>query len=183
MWRPLDSRPIESPAAARQFSPQESRTIMRKAMIVKLFVGSLVGFVGAAVLFLVAGSLALWSDSFVMDGPDVVGIRPDPFGWVMIGLAALALVLMFLASAGLFVAWVGAVVNTASLPDKAWFAVLVVGGLLSLGFAVTLAYVIAGPDGQSPAIRRPDAAPLDNQPPPPPPASAGTGQGAELIRH
>lgn len=125
---------------------------MRKAMIVKLFIGSLIGLVGAAVLFLVAGGLAVWSDAFVMDGPDVVGVRPQPFGWTMIGLAGLAILLMSLAGVGLFVAWVGAVVNTANLPDKVWFIVLLVGGLLSVGFLVTLAYVIAGPDGARPVV-------------------------------
>ena len=47
---------------------------MHKAMITKAFVGSLVGFAGAVVLFLVAGGLALWNDSLIMNGPDVVGI-------------------------------------------------------------------------------------------------------------
>jgi hypothetical protein len=56
---------------------------MRKAMITKAFVGSLVGFAGAAVLFLMAGGPALWNDSLITNGPDVVGIRPDPLGWVM----------------------------------------------------------------------------------------------------
>jgi hypothetical protein len=57
--------------------------ILRKAMITKAFVGSLVGFAGAAVLFLMAGGPALWNDSLITNGPDVVGIRPDPLGWVM----------------------------------------------------------------------------------------------------
>lgn len=146
MWRPGDSAFPRFRFAKAHFAT-EKRTIMRKPMIVKLFIGSLVGFVGAAVLFLVAGGLALWSDSFIMDGPDVVGVRPEPFGWVMIGLAGLAILLMSLASVGLFVAWIGAVVNTAGLTDKTWFIVLLAGGLLSVGFLVTLAYVIAGPEG------------------------------------
>jgi hypothetical protein len=50
------------------------------------------------------------------------------------------------------VAWVGAMANTFRLADKAWFAVLLVGGILGFmvglaGLAVMLAYVIAGPDG------------------------------------
>ena len=35
---------------------------MCKAMITKAFVGSLVGFAGAAVLFLMAGGPAVWND-------------------------------------------------------------------------------------------------------------------------
>jgi hypothetical protein len=33
------------------------------------------------------------------------------------------------------------------LPDKTWFVVLLVVGLLGLVFIATVAYVIAGPDG------------------------------------
>jgi hypothetical protein len=53
---------------------------MRKAVIVKVFVGSLIGFGAALVLFLVAGGLALSNHSFVMDGPNVVGIRSGRSG-------------------------------------------------------------------------------------------------------
>ncbi|HET9780068.1 MAG TPA: hypothetical protein VFP81_12380 [Propionibacteriaceae bacterium] len=42
--------------------------IMRKAMITKAIVGSLVGYAGAVVLSLVAGGLALWNDSLIMNG-------------------------------------------------------------------------------------------------------------------
>jgi hypothetical protein len=49
------------------------------------------------------------------------------------------------AIAGL-VAWIGALINTAQLEDKAWFVLLLVLGLLSFGFIAMLAYVIAGPD-------------------------------------
>jgi hypothetical protein len=51
------------------------------------------------------------------------------------------------------VAWIGALINTAQLPDKAWFVLLLVLGLLSFGFIAMVAYVIAGPDG-APAPRQ-----------------------------
>lgn len=66
----------------------------------------------------------------------------------MIGLAAVAVLVMIGAALGLVVAWIGAVLNTANLADKTWFIVVLVGGLLGVGFLVTVAYVIAGPDGQ-----------------------------------
>ncbi|MBM7797131.1 hypothetical protein JOE57_000052 [Microlunatus panaciterrae] len=124
---------------------------MDKPLIVKLFVGSLIALVGAGVLFLVAGGLAIWQDSFVMNGPDVVGIKSGPFGWTMIGLAGIAVLVMVCAAIAQFVAWVGAVLNTAQLDDKAWFLVLLLTGLFSLGFVAMIAYVIAGPDGTRPA--------------------------------
>jgi hypothetical protein len=56
------------------------------------------------------------------------------------------LILLFAAVAH-FVAWIGAVLNTAQRPDKTWCVVLLVVGLLGLVFIATAAYVIAGPDG------------------------------------
>jgi hypothetical protein len=51
-------------------------------------------------------------------------------------------------------AWIGALVNTYQLADKAWFIVLLAGGLLGLsfgliGFAVMVAYLVAGPDSMA----------------------------------
>jgi hypothetical protein len=65
----------------------------------------------------------------------------------MIAVACVALLVMFAAAIAQFVAWIGAVLNTANLPDKGWFIVLLVVGLLGFPFIVTLIYVIAGPDG------------------------------------
>ena len=123
---------------------------MRKSTVVKVFVGSLVGMAASIVLLIVTGALALGSDVFVMDGPDVVGIKASLFGWAMLALAAVAVLGMLAAIAAQVVAWVGAVLNTAQLPDKTWFVVVLVGGLVSLGFLATLAYVIGGPDGEQP---------------------------------
>jgi hypothetical protein len=56
------------------------------------------------------------------------------------------------AIAGL-VAWIGALINTAQLADKAWFVLLLVLGLLSFGFIAMVAYVIAGPDSTQPRVQ------------------------------
>jgi hypothetical protein len=130
---------------------------MSKAMVVKVFLGSVIGFGAALVLFLVAGGLALANNSFVMDGGDVVAVRSGAFGWAMISVAGVALLVMVAASLAQFVAWIGAVLNTARLDDKTWFLVLLVAGLLSLGFLATLAYVIGGPDADAVAAAPPAA--------------------------
>jgi hypothetical protein len=65
----------------------------------------------------------------------------------LLGLMGLALLLLLSAAVAHFVAWIGAVLNTAQLPDKTWFVVLLVVGLLGLVFIATVAYVIAAPDG------------------------------------
>lgn len=151
---------------------------MRKSLIVKLFVGSLIGLIGAAVLFLVTISLAGSAEAFIMEGPDVVGVRPDGLAWLMLSLAGLGVLLMVLASIGLFIAWIGAVVSTAALPDKTWFIVLLVGGLLSVGFPVTLAYVIAGPD--TPSTPPDQRVPLAQQAPRP---AARATQPSDLVHN
>ncbi|HVC74892.1 MAG TPA: hypothetical protein VND96_00085 [Candidatus Micrarchaeaceae archaeon] len=48
---------------------------------------------------------------------------------------------------GQFVSWIGAVLNTATLEDNIWFAVLLLLGLFSFGSIAVIIYVIAGPDG------------------------------------
>jgi hypothetical protein len=56
---------------------------------------------------------------------------------------------------------IGAVLNTAQLDDKTWFIVLLVTGVLGLGFFVMIAYLLAGPDDRPTPHRadRPEALP------------------------
>jgi hypothetical protein len=123
-------------------------------MVIKWFFGSLIGLAGGIVLLVVAGAVALANDVFIMNGPDVVGIRSGAVSWTLAGLVGLALLVIMGAAVAQFVAWIGAVLNTASLPSKTWCVSLLVVGLLGLVFVATLAYVIAGPDGQEGESRR-----------------------------
>ena len=123
---------------------------MHKTMIRKLFVGSLIAAAGGLVLLAVAGGLAYANSNLVKDGPDVTGIHATPLGWVMIGLAGVAILVLIAAAITQFVAWVGAVINTAQLEDKTWFIVLLVTGLLSFGFIAMIVYLIAGPGDPQP---------------------------------
>lgn len=129
---------------------------MRKQTIIKVFLGSLLAGLGGVAMLALAGTVLYQSDTFVMDGPDVVGIESSGLGWAMLGLAVISTLVIAGAVIGQLVAWIGAVVNTAALPDKTWTVVLIVTGLLSFGFLGMLAYVVAGPD---------------DAPPPPQPAS------------
>lgn len=76
----------------------------------------------------------------------MTGIRENAFGWVMVGLAGMAALVMIAAAVTQFVAWVGAVINTAGLKDKTWFVILLITGLLSFGFIAMIIYLITGPD-------------------------------------
>lgn len=123
---------------------------MSKSTITRTFVASLVALVSGLVLLVVAGGLAYANGNFVMDGPDVVGVRSTPSGWALILLAAVGMFTTIGAVIAQFVAWIAAVVNTARLPDKTWFIVLLVCGLFSFGFVATLVYLIAGPSDAQP---------------------------------
>jgi hypothetical protein len=120
---------------------------MTRSLIIKLFWGSIIGLVAGLVLMGVTAALAISNDIFVMSGPDVTGIRSGVLSWALLGLIGLAVFVLLFAAAAHFVAWIGAVLNAAHLPDKTWFVVLLVVGLLGFVFIATTAYVIAGPDG------------------------------------
>ena len=120
---------------------------MSKSMINKLFFGSLIGLVGGLILAGVATGLAFANDVFVMNGPDVTGINVSPLAWTLLSLIGFGELVVIAGAIAQFVAWIGAVLNTSNLPDKGWFIVLLVVGLLGFPFIVTLIYVISGPDG------------------------------------
>jgi hypothetical protein len=120
---------------------------MPRSLIVKLFWGSLIGLGAGLVLMITSCALAISNNIFIMNGPDVVGIKSGARSWTLLGLMGFALLLLLFAAVTHFVAWIGAVLNTAYLPDKTWFVVLLVVGLLGFVFIATVAYVIAGPDG------------------------------------
>jgi hypothetical protein len=120
---------------------------MTKSLVVKLFWGSIIGLVAGLVLMGITFALAISNDIFIMSGPDVTGVKSGVLPWILLGLMGLAMLLLLFAAVVHFVAWIGAVLNTAQLPDKTWFVVLLVVGLLGLVFIATVAYVIAGPDG------------------------------------
>jgi hypothetical protein len=152
---------------------------MTKSMIVKLFWGSLIGLVAGLVLMGITVALAISNHIFVMSGPDVTGIKSGALSWTLLALMGLAVLLLLFAAVAHFVAWIGAVLNTAHLPDKTWCVVLLVVGLLGLVFIATVAYVIAGPDGltaKDEASALPPAGVVPQQVPPPP--ITGPGQGA-----
>jgi len=117
-----------------------------KRTITRVFLGSTIAFVAGLILLLVAASLGYARDGFMMHGPDVMGVRSNPFGWSAVALTTLAVLVMLGAAVAQFIAWVGALMATVQLDDKTWFVVLLVLGLISFGFLSMLAYVVAGPD-------------------------------------
>lgn len=93
----------------------------------------------------VAAPLASGTDVLIMDGPDVVRIQSGAMASVLVALVGLAILLMSAAAVAIFVAWIGAIVNTADPPSKTWLVVELVLGLLGFAFVAVLAYVIGKP--------------------------------------
>ena len=128
---------------------------MSKSMIVRIFWSSLIALFVALMLMVMAGVLLYASGSLVMDGPDVVGLEADPFAWSMVAMAAFGALVFLGGAVAQLVAWIGAVLNTVQLEDKAWFAVLLITGLLGIGLVAMIAYAIGGPDGMPAAEPEP----------------------------
>jgi hypothetical protein len=130
---------------------------MSKSSITWLFFAAIlalaVGCVVAAVTIVaaIAGGVIVigGANGFTIHGEVFTGSLP----WLLI--AALAFTAGTVAA---FVAWIGALFNTYRLDDKAWFFVLLVLGLFSLGWVAMIAYVIAGPDSTRPEVARPGVA-------------------------
>lgn len=139
---------------------------MAKTTIVRTWFGGLIAL--GAGLLLVGLSIVLmlaYAGTFTPaasgSGYDFV---PTLGGFFWLTTAGIVLGGIFAAVGGIvqLVAWIGALLNTYQLPDKAWFAVLLVGGLLGfamgvIGLATMVAYVLGGPDGMAvrPLERRP----------------------------
>jgi hypothetical protein len=124
---------------------------MTKSTITRLFVGGIVAVVAGLFLLVASALIALFSGAFVVDGADVVGVNATPQAWAFVLLGLIGVLALIGGSIVGLVAWIGALLNTAQVPDKTWFVLLLVLGLLSFGLVAMLAYVIAGPDGTRPA--------------------------------
>jgi len=129
---------------------------MSKSMITKVWIGGLAVFAAGVVVAIVGVFLMLaYGGTFTqIAGTNNYNFVPsmNGFFWVTVGLLVAGAVIGLVGSIAQFVAWIGGLVNSYALPDKAWFLILLVGGLLSfffapVGFVAMIAYVIAAPDG------------------------------------
>ena len=120
---------------------------MTKSTVTRIFIGSLFAIAGGVALHAAGLFLAYVNGTFIMRGPDVVGIHPSAFTWSMAGLGVVGVLAVVGGALAQFLAWIGAVLNTSRLEDKTWFIVLLLLGLLSFGFIAMIVYLVAGPDG------------------------------------
>jgi hypothetical protein len=129
---------------------------MSKRMITRAFLGSLAAFGTSIVLVALAFLVSLQRDVFIMNGPDVVGVRSGTGTWMVLTLGVLSVLLMLASALGGFTSWLGTLAATGSRPDKTWFVMVLVVGLLSFGFLATLVYLVAGPPDE-PLLVAPNA--------------------------
>jgi len=151
---------------------------MTKSMITRVWIGGLAVFAAGIVVAMVGVFLMLgYGGTFTqIVGTNNYNFVPDMNGffWVTVGLIVAGGVIGLIGSIVQFAAWIGALLNSYRLPDKAWFLVLLLGGVLSLGFApigfaAMIAYVIAAPDGTP--YRQVQARTPSQQPRPLPPTT------------
>lgn len=118
------------------------------AGLVVLAAGLVAALVGVGLMLAYGGTFTQTTD------PNQMNFVPNYSGffWSTIWVIVLGGILAIIGSIVQLAAWIGALVNSYLLPDKTWFTVVLIGGVLGLafglvGFAVMVAYVIAAPDG------------------------------------
>jgi hypothetical protein len=129
---------------------------MSKSSVVKLWLGGMVAIAvglvaaGAAVALMLAYG-GTFSPAPSGEGYDFVP-RTDAFFWSMVTAIVAGGALATVGALVGLVAWVAALINSFQLPDKTWFTVTLVLGLVGFvmmpfGLIAMLLYVIGAPDG------------------------------------
>lgn len=127
---------------------------MSKSAITRLFIGGIVAVVAGVILAAGGFLWALSANVFIWDGQEITGITSTGAIGGLIAFGIVAVLAMAGGAIAGLVAWIGALINTVALDDKAWFVLLLVLGLLSFGLIAMIAYVIAGPDSTRPQPQR-----------------------------
>ncbi len=147
---------------------------MKKSTITKTWIAGLVVLVVGLIIGGISLGLLLAKGGYWVQVPGTTSWnfhpRTDSYFWTTLTWVIAGFSIAAIGGIVQLVAWVGAVANTSVLQDRTWFLLLLIGGLIGfgfapVGFAVVVAYLIAGPDGS--ALRQP-ASPLRSGLPYPP---------------
>ena len=127
---------------------KNSVTRMWIAGLIVLVAGLAIGGISLGLMLANGGT---WQPAVSGEGSDFVPTL-NGFFWTTVGFMIAGFTVAAVGSVIQLAAWIGALINTYQFEDKAWFIVLLAGGLLGLvfglaGFAVMVAYLVAGPDG------------------------------------
>jgi len=132
---------------------------MTKATVTRIFIGGGLAATAGAILAIVAVWIGIANDVFVMNGPDIVGLRESALTWSLLGLGIVGALGFATGLIAGIVSWIGALLILAQLESKTWFVVLLLLGMVNLGIFGMIAYLIVGPDSTpSPPLRRVHAA-------------------------
>jgi hypothetical protein len=118
---------------------------MSKTTIIWLFGAAVAAVLAGFVIRTAAVVVGLANGAVALGGTQAVTLNGDALAWTVASLVVASL-LIAAGSVAAIASWVGALLNTSRLEDKTWFAVLLVLGLVSLGWVAVIAYVLAGPD-------------------------------------
>lgn len=122
---------------------------MSKRTVTKLFLGGALAVIAGAILTVAAVWVGVANDAFVMNGPDIVGLRGSALTWSLLAFGIVGSLAMAAGLIAGLASWIGALLNLSQLESKTWFVVLLLLGIFNFGIVGMLAYVIAGPDGTS----------------------------------
>ena len=131
---------------------------MTKSAVVKTWIAGLIVFAAGVVAALVGVFVMLGYGGTltqVAGNPNSYDFVPNTTNgvfWTSIAIMSVGGLIAAVGGIVQLAAWIGALVNSYLLPEKTWFAIVLVGGVLGLffgllGFAAMVAYVIAAPDG------------------------------------
>jgi hypothetical protein len=121
---------------------------MSKATITRLFEAAIAAVVAGILIGIVGVLAGLANGAVVLGGSHVVSLNGGAVAWT-IGAFVIASLVTGAGTLAAIASWVGALLNASRLEDKTWFAVLLVLGLVSLGWVAMIAYVFAGPDSMA----------------------------------
>lgn len=132
---------------------------MSKSTISRLFLGAIAALAVGLLVAIITVVTAIAGGVIAIGGPSVVTFDGEVFVESLPWLLGAALIF----GAGTIAAlasWIGALLNTWQLEDKTWFLALLVLGLVSLGWAAMIAYVLKGPDGTTAMASRAESWPM-----------------------
>ena len=128
---------------------------MSKKNVTRLFVAAVIAVGAGLVLGVAALGTALATDAVDFGGSYVIDVNGGSGAWTALALVIVGSLVILGGTVAAVVSWLGALLNTWQLEDKAWFWSLLALGLLGFGVVAMIAYVVAGPDGTKQTVARP----------------------------
>lgn len=129
---------------------------MTKSAITKTWIAGLIVFAAGIVAAMIGVILMMGYGGTLeqIPGTDQYDFTPTVNGFFWTAVTVITAGGLMAAIGGIvqLAAWIAALVNSYLLPEKTWFVILLLGGVLGLafglvGFAAMVAFVIAAPDG------------------------------------